>query len=529
MLFEDVFLMIAIGQSVREMKAIAMNQAHLERGRELTETEVRERTEELRTANQTLHLEVRERARAEQRLKTQYATTQILAESTTLEQGIPRFLDALCENLGWQVGEVWRVDAEATALQRFGSWHLSGVTPDEFQQASWQNAFERAAGLSRRAWSSGQPAWTLDLDQDDTPRGSDPVERGKLPGALAIPIRLNNEVVGAIQFFATEMAKPDDDLLTVLTTVAKQLGQFIERKLAEESLRLSEARYRSLVELCPDAIFIRQEGRIVFINSAAMKLFGAEKLEQIVGRQALDLIHPDYHSVARDRMKQLSDSGVPLPFLEEKFLRLDGSAVEVEAGAVPFVFGGKPAEQVIARDLTLRKSLEAKIRQVQKMDAIGTLAGGIAHDFNNVLTVISGYSDVLLARLSADDPLRGPVEQIHKAGARAASLTRQLLVFSRKQVVERKILDLNAIVKETEKMLKRLIGEDISLTAALEPKLGKIKADAGHIDQVLMNLAANARDAMPQGESSRSKRPTSSSMLTMRQLTPTCGPAATFS
>ena len=358
---------------------------------------------------------------------------------------------------------------------------------------------EREAGLSGRAWSSGQPAWTLDLARDDTPLGSTDLERGKLAGALAIPIRLNNEAVGALQFFATEMAEPDDDLLTVLTTVAKQLGQFIERKLAEESLRLSEARYRSLVELCPDAIFIRQEGRIAFINSAAMKLLGAEKPEQIVGREMLDLIHPDYRNVVRDRMKQLSDSAQPLPFLEENFLRLDGSAVEVEAGAVPFIFGGKPAEQIIARDLTLRKSLEAKIRQAQKMDAIGTLAGGIAHDFNNVLTVISGYSEVLLARLSPDDPLRGPIEQIHKAGARAASLTRQLLVFSRKQVVERKILDLNAIVKETEKMLKRLIGEDISLTAALEPKLGKIKADAGHIDQVLMNLAANARDAMPRG------------------------------
>ena len=181
-LFEDVFLTIAIGQSVREMKAIAMNQAHLERGREQTEMEVRDRTEELRTANQALHVEVRERARAEQRLKTQYATTQILAESTTLEQGIPRFLEALCENLGWQVGEVWRVDPDAKALRRFGSWQSPGVSADELQQVGWQTALEREAGLSGRAWSSGQPAWTLDLARDDTPLGSTDLERGKLAG-----------------------------------------------------------------------------------------------------------------------------------------------------------------------------------------------------------------------------------------------------------------------------------------------------------------------------------------------------------
>jgi two-component system, cell cycle sensor histidine kinase and response regulator CckA len=498
-LFEDVFLIIAIGQSVREMKQIAMNQARLERGRELTEVEVRVRTEELRSANQALQVEVRERGRAEQRLKTQYATTQILAECTTLDEGIPRFLEAICQNLAWQVGEVWRVDGDTCALRRFGSWHSPAVTPEQLQRISWQTVSERVVGLAGSAWATRKPVWSLDLAKDEAVPNAKPSEPTELRGLLAVPIWLNNEVVGALQFLAHEMSEPDEDLLTVLTTAAKQLGQFIERKLAEESLRTSEARYRALVELCPDAIFIRQEGRIVFINSAATKLLGAENPEQIVGGEMLDLVHEDYHSSVKERMKQLSDSAQPLPFVEEKFLRLDGSAVPVEVGAVPFVFAGKPAVQVIARDLTLRKSLEAQIRQAQKMDAIGTLAGGVAHDFNNILTVISGYSEVLLARLAPDDPLRAPVEQIHKAGARAASLTRQLLVFSRKQVVEPKILDLNAIVKDTEKMLKRLIGEDISLTAVLDPKLGRIKADAGQIDQVLMNLAANARDAMPRG------------------------------
>jgi PAS domain S-box-containing protein len=191
--------------------------------------------------------------------------------------------------------------------------------------------------------------------------------------------------------------------------------------------------------------------------------------------------------------------GQPCRLVECSHLRRDGSVLRVEASAGAAEWGGRPAVLAAYRDVTARAAGEEKLRQAAKMEAIGHLAGGVAHDFNNLLTVITGYADVLADGLPADDPAAGIVAEIRAASARAADLTRQLLAFSRKQVLRPRPVRLGELVENLRKMLGRLIGEDVRLVTSTAPDLAVVRADPGQLEQVLVNLAVNARDAMPKG------------------------------
>jgi two-component system cell cycle sensor histidine kinase/response regulator CckA len=248
-------------------------------------------------------------------------------------------------------------------------------------------------------------------------------------------------------------------------------------------------------------ISIDELGTVSLINRAGETLFGRPASE-VVGQNIKILMPDPYHSEHDGYLanyKRTGEAQIIGSGREVLGLRKDGATFPLDLAVTEFQLDNQRHFVGIVRDVSERKKLEAQLRQSQKMEAFGQLAGGVSHDFNNLLTVISGYSDLLLTKLSSDDPKKRMVDQIHRAAERAAALTRQLLAFSRQQVLEAKIVDLNVVVTDVEKMLRRLIGEDVQITTVLTPGISSVRVDPGQMEQVIMNLAVNARDAMPQG------------------------------
>ena len=252
-----------------------------------------------------------------------------------------------------------------------------------------------------------------------------------------------------------------------------------------------------MMEALPGFVFLIDAGqRLVRWNKAVERLsgYGADE----VGRMSpFDLVAPDDRDAVTAAMREVLDKGHGE--VEAHFQSRDGTLTPYFFSGVRLVADGVPQVLGIGVDVSERRALEAQLRQSQKMEAFGQLAGGVAHDFNNLLTIIAGYTEVVLSMLGPDDPMRESVRAIGEAGERAASLTRQMLAFSRQSVLAPQVVDLNVTVTETEKLLRRLIGEDVTLTTVLEPNLRRVRVDPTPLGQVVMNLAVNARDALPTG------------------------------
>jgi two-component system, cell cycle sensor histidine kinase and response regulator CckA len=272
-----------------------------------------------------------------------------------------------------------------------------------------------------------------------------------------------------------------------------------EGKRAAEKLAQSEAYYRSLIESGFDlTAVLNPDGCVRYVSPSIERILGYRS-EELLGRSVFEFIHEEDRENARERLRQAVVEGVH-ETIEVRFTHKDRSWRTLSA-----IGNGLPAETgvtgliISARDITDRLQLESQFRQAQKMEAVGRLAGGVAHDFNNLLTVIQGHGEMLVESLEDDTEKRESASEIVTAAQRAAALTRQLLAFSRRQVLEMHVLDVGEVVAETEKMLKRLIGEDVAVTVVRPAELDRVKADPGQVTQVLLNLAVNARDAMPGG------------------------------
>jgi two-component system, cell cycle sensor histidine kinase and response regulator CckA len=319
-----------------------------------------------------------------------------------------------------------------------------------------------------------------------------------------------------------------DKLARLVPAVERELREFKERaarRRAEDALRESEARFRRLAEAgIIGIVTINLAGKFYDVNEAYARLVGYSRDELTAeGRQWPDLMPPEWRATDAAARRELTRMGTAAP-REMELIRKDGSRVPVLVGAamldstlcIAFVLdlsSQKRAEQEKDRfgeeaktaqlaqgraEEALRQS-EAQLRHAQKMEAVGRLAGGVAHDFNNVLSVILCYGEAMLGELAPADPMRAEVEEIRKAASRAAGLTRQLLLFSRQQVVGAKVLDLHEALAGMGKMLERLVGEDVDLILVKPKMTGRIRVDPTHVEQVVLNLVVNARDAMPGG------------------------------
>jgi len=332
---------------------------------------------------------------------------------------------------------------------------------------------------------------------------------------LGVPLKSGTISIGALVVQSySENARFGERDCEILKFVSQQLAAAIEHKRYEEALRRSEARSRSLILSAAFGICrCTLGGRFLDVNPALITMLGhgsVEDLLQLDARREVFVNPQELGRLAEDYRRTGSLNGV-----EVQWRRKDGRVIIVRLSGCTAISTDEPQEvlELIAEDITDRRQLEEQLRQSQKMDAVGRLAGGVAHDFNNLLMVINGYTEVLLEQLEKGSAMHHKVQSIQQAADRAATLTRQLLAFSRKQLLELKVVDVNTVIGDMERLLRPLIGENIELVTRLSTETGHTRADAGQLEQVIMNLVVNAKDAMPEG----GKLTLQSSDVTVRQ------------
>jgi PAS domain S-box-containing protein len=325
---------------------------------------------------------------------------------------------------------------------------------------------------------------------------------------ICVPMIYGSSLIGFLGFDSVRTEKAwSEDMIALLKIVGEVFVSALERQRVEQALRKNEERFRELYDNAPLGYHeYDTEGRITNVNRTDLEMLGYTA-EEMIG-QPMWKFNVEEEDAREQILRKLAGTLPPGRSLERAYRRKNGSTfpVLIEDRLILDEKGRISGIRCTIQDIAERKraeremfALQDQLRQAMKMEAIGQLAGGIAHDFNNLLTIISGYSQLSLNQLRKGEPLRENIEEIQKATERAAALTRQLLAFSRRQIMEIRVLDLNTVLRDLEKLLRRIIGEDIKLITVLSEDLGRMKADPGQIEQVILNLAVNARDAMPAG------------------------------
>jgi two-component system, cell cycle sensor histidine kinase and response regulator CckA len=514
---------------------------------------------------------VSERRGLEQRLRIKDAVSRILAESPSMPDAAPKIIQVMCETAQWELGAIWNTDRSANLLTCVDFWRLPSFGVSEFEALTRRSTFPIGVGLPGRVWASGKPEWITDVTHDDNfPRAPAAAQDGLHTG-IGFPIKVNDEVVGVLECFSREIDEPDNDFLAMVGDIGAQLGQFMERKWAEDarkqtevmlhqrtrSLEIVNQEFRKLIDTAPIGIAVATDAECehIWCNPEFTRMLGTDRGQNVsksasIGDKLPFRISRNGQQVVADDlpMQRACREGIDILDQELEILRTDGTSVHELCRATPLrdeqgkvrgcigiflnITDRKEAEAALqeAKDELARaneeleqrvqfrtaelqlanaalsqereeeKRLEQQLRQAQKMESIGTLAGGIAHDFNNILNIIKGYASLLRQQ---GVPHKGDVTEsldvIDEAIERGASTVRQLLAVAKGRAVQFEQVDLNDALHKLRALLSGTLPRTINIGLDLDPKLGSVLGDPNQINQVLLNICVNARDAMPDG------------------------------
>jgi PAS domain S-box-containing protein len=463
----------------------------LEQARDELEDRVQQRTAELHRLNREL------RALSD--------CNQTLLRATDEQSLINDICRIICDEAGYRMAWVGYAEQDAVKTVRPVAW--AGVEENYLRTAgiSWSEESERGRGPTGTAIRSGTTCYNQDFSLGQSPVWRERVLQHGYRSGIALPLKDERAgTFGALTIYSGEPNAFTAEEIRILEELAHDLAFGIttirtraERQRAEQEVSLLRFALDNVREA---AFLVGEDARFRYVNEEACRLLGYTR-EELMGMGVLDIVPEEQWS------QHWSDLKAQRSLSFERQLRTkDGREIPAEVSANYFEYGGHAYNLARARDISERRQAEqeeAKLRQhlhqAQKMEAIGQLAGGVAHDFNNILGIINGYSEILLSERDLKESQRASLGEILAAGQRAASLTRQLLAFSRKLVLQPKVLNLSSVIEGFEKMLRRLIGDEIEIRTVLAPNLIPVSADPNQIEQVLLNFCINARDAMPEG------------------------------
>lgn len=457
-------------------------------------------------------LDLTERKRAEDRLRVQHTVAQVLAEAATIAEATPRILRAMGECLGWDVGALWRVDREAEALRCVELWHNASIEIPEFERADWQFTFNPGAGLPGRVWSSREPAYIPDVVPDkNLPRG--PIaEREGLHAAIGFPILLGSEVLGVIEFFSREIKQPDQELLDMVATIGSQIGQFIERKRAEEALMRSKdylAEAQKLTHTGSWAWDPRTE-QVLYCSEEMFHIYGLDPRSSLPSRENFrQQIHPEDREWVKDRFEESLRKKID-SFAEYRVVLLDGTVRHISASGHPVLDDDGELIQFVgtAVDVTKRKQAEESLREseanlahMNRVSMMGELAASLSHEIAQPIASARNNARAAQNFLKMQPPDLGEVREalccVVGDADRAGEIIDRIREQIKKTPPRKECFDLNVVIREVIVLARNVtLRNGVSVQTRLAEGLLSVLGDRVQLQQVLLNLILNAAEAM---------------------------------